>query len=93
MKDERQGRKQVTRERERKRQGENDRKIEDRDGIGSQSGINQHKTYERRENGIDASYKREQGTEQRVNPEEESNGEYGSATRTECEETQTNQKR
>ncbi|KYN33725.1 hypothetical protein ALC56_11983 [Trachymyrmex septentrionalis] len=47
-------------------------RIEDRDRIGSQNGMNQHKTYERRENGIDTSYKREQGTEQRVNPEEES---------------------
>lgn len=67
--------------------------IEDRDRIGTQSSMSQHETYERRENGIDASYKREQGTSQRVNPEEESNGGYGSATRTESGETQTNQKR
>lgn len=68
------------------------REDKDREGL-DQSGMNQHETHERRENGIDASYKREQGTEQRVNPEEESNGGYGGATRTESGETQTNQKR
>jgi len=59
---------------------------------GFQSSMKQHETYERQKSGTDANYKREQGTEQRVNPEEESNG-YGGATRTESGETQTNQKR
>lgn len=67
--------------------------MEDKDREDSQSSMNQHEIYERRENRTDASYKRKQATEQRVNPEEKSNGGYGSATRTESGETQTNQKR
>lgn len=47
--------------------------------------------YERRENRTDASYKREEATEQRVNPEEESNGGYGSATRTQSGERNPNE--